>query len=1105
MSFSNPIVVELYAGSLGFIDITSDVRQGTAHSGGGITIDRGMKPYTQQTSPGRCTLTLNNREGKYSPRNPLSPLYGLIGRNTPIRFSMPLWRDSFNRTVSGGIGTSDTGQTWTTASPADWNVSAGKAVLTFPSANLLRTAVFSGDTTVDADQVIDIAPSANMTGATMVTGFVARYTNSSNFYWLRAEFDVGNTMTLKIGRVLNGVETELGIKRPVPGVTYGPNTPIRVRACVAGSEMSMKAWPAGSPEPAEWHLTVGDASLRQAGNVGLRSWLLSTNTNTPSPSISFSNYTITTPRFQGEISAWPQHWLPDNSDQWVLVEAAGILRRLNQGQKALNSPIYRNMIKFGPTAYLPLEDGFDSTVPTNAAVSGYPVSGVDITYAADDTLLGAVTSARLGSATSAITMQNKPTSGNSAWSVVFYFKLDSLPASEMTFLRVKSNGTVTDWVFSISGTEYRWIGTDGGGVQKFNRNAVFGTGLAPTGWIAMQLIVKQAGSDVDAEVKWHGVGGTSFITLSAGTTDYAGTAGNATSVLVGPSSLPPACLGHLALYPSDFFFSYDFMVSSAGYVGDTAGNRIRRLAEEEGVPVAVAGDRSDTELMGRQKADTFLNLLKSCADADGGILYETVAGLGLIYRTRASLYNQTPLDISYGDGQVSAPFLPVEDDGAIRNDVTVKRDGGSSARSTLDSGPLSVQPAPNGVGIYDETVTLSLATDQQAPHQAGWRVHLGTVDEARYPRLRVNLASPEWTTNPLLTRKAAALDSGDLVAVTDLPANLPPGPISLMVQGYTERHDGNEWDITWNATPGTPWTVAQASGEMRVDSDSSVVAAAVNSSATSLLVHSERADLWTTDATDFPIPILVGGEEMLVTSVSPARVFGDTFQRVGGWASPDVGPAWLLAGSLADYHVNGSRGVFDLTSIGARRTASASVNLVNFDLMIDWIKTPAVPTGNNVEINVFMRYVDASNYVAARLFVQPNNTITADIQSKSNGAEWWAGSFPVVPGATATTALSLRLQGSGTTVRMKVWPSGQPEPIEWFQTFTVNHVAPGDLSLSAYRYTGNTNSTPYFVEFDNVGLVSPQEFTVVRSINGIVKAQPAGTNVRVAYPAIVPL
>src|SRR5690606_29786452 len=37
---------------------------------------------------GECTFTLNNRDGKYSPRNPRSPLYGKIGRNTPMQLRL---------------------------------------------------------------------------------------------------------------------------------------------------------------------------------------------------------------------------------------------------------------------------------------------------------------------------------------------------------------------------------------------------------------------------------------------------------------------------------------------------------------------------------------------------------------------------------------------------------------------------------------------------------------------------------------------------------------------------------------------------------------------------------------------------------------------------------------------------------------------------------------------------------------------------------------------------------------------------------------------------------------------------------------------------------
>ena len=48
---------------------------------------RGNPDETSQIQPQTATFTINNRDGRFSPRNPLGPYYGQIGRNTPIRVS----------------------------------------------------------------------------------------------------------------------------------------------------------------------------------------------------------------------------------------------------------------------------------------------------------------------------------------------------------------------------------------------------------------------------------------------------------------------------------------------------------------------------------------------------------------------------------------------------------------------------------------------------------------------------------------------------------------------------------------------------------------------------------------------------------------------------------------------------------------------------------------------------------------------------------------------------------------------------------------------------------------------------------------------------------
>jgi hypothetical protein len=54
-----------------------------------ITIVRGRPDESSAgtSNPATCTFQLNNRGGQFSPRNPLSPYYGLIGRNTQFRVS----------------------------------------------------------------------------------------------------------------------------------------------------------------------------------------------------------------------------------------------------------------------------------------------------------------------------------------------------------------------------------------------------------------------------------------------------------------------------------------------------------------------------------------------------------------------------------------------------------------------------------------------------------------------------------------------------------------------------------------------------------------------------------------------------------------------------------------------------------------------------------------------------------------------------------------------------------------------------------------------------------------------------------------------------------
>src|SRR6266567_7027967 len=78
--------VEVLLGSLGWTDISAYVRQRDP-----VTGTRGWLPSSSPSSlppPSTASLTLRN-DGRFSPRNPSGPWYGLIGRNTQLRISVP--------------------------------------------------------------------------------------------------------------------------------------------------------------------------------------------------------------------------------------------------------------------------------------------------------------------------------------------------------------------------------------------------------------------------------------------------------------------------------------------------------------------------------------------------------------------------------------------------------------------------------------------------------------------------------------------------------------------------------------------------------------------------------------------------------------------------------------------------------------------------------------------------------------------------------------------------------------------------------------------------------------------------------------------------------
>ncbi|MFE0378333.1 hypothetical protein ACFW1M_22745 [Streptomyces inhibens] len=853
-----PIRVELnLAGT--WTDITHDV-----YARDQIRITGGRADEGTKVDNGRCTMTLNNRGGKYSPRCPTGLYYGLIGRNTPVRVSVLTGTNYLN--MPGAVG--DYASTPDTAAldiTGDLDVRFDGTLTNWGATNLELVGKFTfaaggrswylgmrnglphfewsadGNNTIQVDATV--APTIPPSGR-LALAFTLDVNNGSG----------GSTATFYTAPTLAGPWSVLGSPIVTAGVTsiFNSSAPLRVGDAIGSLNFTSAS---GACHGAQVRSGIGgtlvanpDFTAQAAGTTSFtdstgKLWTLSGGTE-------ITNRRV---RFSGEISSWPTRW--DTTDIYTQVEAAGILRRYGQGSSPLASTL-RRRVPTDPNivAYWPMEEGASATQAMSPIAGVQPLTASGLQWAQDDTLPGSAPLPVLAATASISGTVPLATPGN--WHVEMVYNLASMPASLTTMLDVSATGTARRYIVRVqtNNVQVQALDVDGTQLGFISSTAADFTGS----WSRLQLKVSTSGANTLMEIVWLTIGGSG---LTLGST-FAGSPGSVSRVS-SPfgSALEGMRLGHLSV----------FSVANTGiyadaddaFNGESARGRLERLASEEGLPLSILGP--GTERLGAQRSLPLLDLLREAEDVDHGTLYESRDRLGLAYRDRTSLYNQAPAVALNYHTDIVGPLEPTDDDQHVRNDVTVGRINGSSARSTLDVGPLSTQAPPYGVGRYDDSSTLNLYSDDQPAQHAGWALHMGTWDETRYPVVRVNLARV-----PTLIDAATSVKVGDRITIANPPPWLPPDTIDLLAQGYAETLSQFEWSLEFNCTPSGPWSVSYLDDSMfgRDDTAGSSLAAAATSTATALSVATTSGPLWTQAGADMPFDVRIGGEVMRVTAVT---------------------------------------------------------------------------------------------------------------------------------------------------------------------------------------------------------------------------------------------
>lgn len=1109
--------VEMFYGSA-WQDITADVDMRSS-----ITIDYGESDEHGEATPTSCSLRLDNRAAKFSPLDPNSALYGKIGRGTKLRTRIGTKDASLAMPgVDGSYASTPDVAALDITGDIDIRIDVDPHVWypDSPLVNLLASKYqIDGDNRSWIFYVISTgalrfawSPDGTLASRVVVTS-TASVPNDGARRAVRVTFDVdngasGNEATFYTAPSIAGPWTQLGAVVTTAGVTsiFSGGSPVEIGAGDGGVDPLTVDKPFGGTvyafelrdgiggtvvaNPDFTAPDAGDTSLTDASGLV---WTVHGGAAIVDPSL----------RASGAIGSFKPAWDETTLDAQMSVEAAGILRRLGQGQETLRSAMYRGMTGGNvttPRAYWPCEDG-DKTSAIGSALSGHPpmrISG-DVTLAAHGDLDASEPIPTFGTG-----YVQGAVPGYTTTNFMRCMALVAIPDSitgEPNVLYLTTTGSINRWYLSIdSGGDLRIRARRRDDDVEILNSLVDFNILGKSGLIWIYL-TKTGPTSIDYQIGFAGIDSTAPGVAGGTVTGFIGSATRVISGGLG-GDLGGMAVGHITVLDTDEFWSINQFAKA--WTGETAVDRITRLCAEENVPLRLIGTAEDSQLVGPQRVGTFLDLVEDAAAVAGGRFGERRDADGLLYRSRSDLYNQAPaLTLDMDDGHIINPFDPPLDDQTVRNDVTVTRERGSSARAVQETGPLSIQDPPDGVGRYTTSETLNLHADGLLANQATWRLHLGTVDEHRIASLEI-----EMEHHPGLEQAVKDLEAGDLIRISNPPPGLPPGPLDLIALGWTDviGDDGQTWHVTINCAPGSPWTVAVADdAELgRADTAGSVLAADAAAADTTLKVLTTLGPLWIEDAAEFPFDVRLGGEVVTVSDIDPLVL--DTFTRsvASGWGAADSGQGWTLAGGAAsDYSVNGTRGVVSLGSVATSRRTILPESQRDVDLTAS-VATDKVATGNWITASLAARRSGSANFYEVRVEFKHDGNVGINLYKTVIGTPTTLTAGHVLGTYAANERFNVRFAVIESALGAKIWRVGSPEP-EW-QLFTTDTdlTTAENIATHSELLSGNTNTLPVTISWDDL-TSKAQKFTVTRSANGISKAQTAGTDVALAQPAIAAL
>jgi hypothetical protein len=1070
-----------------------------------------------------CSLTFLNNDGRFVPTNPRGVLYGQIDLNTPIRVLIRpdtnLVTDSFTRSVSNGWGTSSSGAVWTaTGTAANFSVTGTVGRHTHSAATGALYATLP-NTMLRSDITVKVKVNALSTGAPQTVACVSRFVDGSNVNRCELRFMTDASMQLRLVHRIAATDT-LGVTAAT-GLTHVAANSYWLRVQVGKTTVRAKAWLDGTTQPRTWQLdgSAGvDSANAAAGKPGVYSIRETGNTNA-SATLDFDEFTLLDGvriRYTGFVDEWPTEWVDSSEGECrAPITASGQLRRTADAEDQ-SSALYRahtlDYRNADPqvTAYWSLEDKTKATTFASALNGGAPMIYSNFTPASDSTFDGSeslpVAGTGAGTFSGAVRSYTSPSPNE--WTVRAAFKFPT--AASVNSVLVQWNtagGSMWRWqLVIITGTPdtFKLQAFDSAGSEKLAATAVnFTDTLGVELYGASRNLYLRADATQNAgNIDW--AFGLSFIdanglpTTKVGAGSVAGTLGNVSRIF---GQLPAGfgaggyTVGHIAAGKSTLFGPSD-SDAITGYAGEDTGARFLRMCAEQGFAGLfgdlVVGGAATDQLMGVQGTSSVPNQLREIEATEEGILFDGMQGqVQLLPR---SLRRNHTVDMTLDISDLAMPLNATYDSLLFRNDVKVSSPTGSTVRRTATG-----DASPAKLGTATDTVTANVFDDTDLDAHAEFRLAMGSLREGRLPLITLNLVGA-----PNQIESWLNVDVGSKITIANLPDQLDPTPLELLVEGWTEEYDAYDWTARINCSSATVWNAftLQATGNQgRLDTHGSYLLSGYTSGATTLSIGVRASPYGLSDAigwstTAEPYDLSSSGERLTCTAMNTvvaALISSGTAAHADAASVTPPLPASIVNGDLL------------LILAAVRDTADTVNDLPDWEVLAD--------AGN---VRLFARHWDG-------VFTAPTVTFTGAVAGDTCSAQMGAlrGVQNVVTGASV-------IQTNGVVQNIDVASIAMPrdrsmvitcgwKQIDWTSVATLganNEIGDSPTAVgnnqgivwdSRLFTTAQTQGTVTFAVTGGTTAISKgfavalacdvYAATVTRSVNGVVKALPGGSEV----------